>query len=86
MSAKSPGKMQLYLIKIGLELFCNHTPAPCEAAVPTRGLAGTALPAHTLLPLLKLFFCSLKMSSRFYTMLLSVSFCFCLGSNSIPSL
>lgn len=83
MSAKPPRKMQLYLIKTGLELCCNHTPAPCEAVFPTRGLASTTLPVHTLPPLFKPFFYSFKMSNRFYTTLLPISPCFCLNSTSI---
>ena len=86
MSAKPPVKMGLHLTKTGLELCCNHTPAPCEAVFPTRGLASTTLPAHTLPPLLKLFFYSLKMSSQFYTTQLSISLCFCLDSTSVTSL
>lgn len=86
MSAKPPIKMQLYLVKTSFELCCNHTPAPCEAVFPTRGLASTALPAHTLPPLFKLFFYSLKMSSQFYTTLLSIGLCFCLDSASITLL
>lgn len=86
MSAKPPVKMQLYLIKTGLELCCDHTPAPCEAVFPTRGLASTTLSVYTLPPLFKLFFYSLKMSNQFYTTLLSSSLCFCLDHTPITSL
>lgn len=86
MSAKPPVKMQLYLIKTGLELCCNRAAAPCEAVFSPRGLASTTLPLHTLPPLFNLFFYSLKTSNQLYTTLLCISLCFYLNSTSITSL